>query len=320
MDKYLLENGHILFNYYKKKLEEGTDGDDNVPRSTNSSQAPSIMDFFKPKIDQQQQQRDIIIPDNDTNNTPTTTSRYQYAQKFLSNINDDYIIQEQEDFEIKCEDCKIKMTLHVEDGYYVCPKCGNTINWIVDNERTTFKEPPKEVSYFCYKRMNHFNEWLAQFQAKESTDIPKEVYRKVLAELNKDKQTTIKKITAEKVRSILRRLGYNSRYYEHVHHIMNRIAGITPPSIDRKTEEQLRMMFRQIQVPFNKFCPRRNKPNKRKNFLHYGYVMYKFLQLLEKDDLLKHFSLLKSREKLHEHDELWQKICGELKWQFIPSV
>jgi hypothetical protein len=57
---------------------------------------------------------------------------------------------------------------------------------------------------------------------------------------------TTTSITAERVRGILRRLGYNSRYYEHVHHIMNRIAGIKPPSIDRKTEETLRMMFRQI--------------------------------------------------------------------------
>lgn len=250
----------------------------------------------------------------------SNTSRYQFAQQYLSNINPDYIVQEQEDFQIKCEECDIKMSLHMEDGSYVCPKCGVTMDWIVDSERVTYKEPPKEVSYFCYKRMNHFNEWLAQFQAKESTDIPKEVYRKVLAELTKDKHMTTQSITAERVRGILRRLGYNSRYYEHVHHIMNRIAGIKPPSIDRKTEETLRMMFRQIQVPFNTYCPRRNTPNKRKNFLHYGYVMYKFLQLMEKDDLLKHFSLLKSREKLHEHDELWKKICGDLKWQFIPSV
>jgi hypothetical protein len=32
------------------------------------------------------------------------------------------------------------------------------------------------VSYYAYKRINHFNEWLAQFQAKESTEIPAYVY------------------------------------------------------------------------------------------------------------------------------------------------
>lgn len=302
MNEYLLENGHVLFSYYNEKKNEA---------GKTSSEQNTILDFFKEKPVQQSQS---------ANNTTSSTSRYQYAQQFLSNIKDEYIVLEKEDFQITCSECDERMSLVVEDGQYVCPSCGVTQEWIVDSERVTYKEPPKEVSYFCYKRMNHFNEWLAQFQAKESTDIPKEVYRKVLSELSKDKHTNPSQITAERVRSILRRLGYNSRYYEHVPHIMNRIAGIKPPSIDRKTEETLRMMFRQIQVPFNTYCPRRNTPNKRKNFLHYGYVMYKFLQLLEHDDLLKHFSLLKSREKLHEHDELWQKICKDLRWQFIPSV
>ena len=30
--------------------------------------------------------------------------------------------------------------------------------------------------------MNHFNEWLAQFQAKETTDIPDEVYGHIFLE------------------------------------------------------------------------------------------------------------------------------------------
>lgn len=312
LNKYLLENGHILFDYYNEKKTETT---------TATTQGASILDFFKQETPQSSKTDDQATGGGgNVDGDDTQKTRYQYAQQYLSNINDDYVVLEKEDFQITCEECKEKMTLLMEDGQYVCPTCGNTMDWIVDSERVTYKEPPKEVSYFCYKRMNHFNEWLAQFQAKESTDIPKEVYRKVLSELSKDKHTHASQITADRVRAILRRLGYNSRYYEHVPHIMNRIAGIKPPSIDRKTEETLRMMFRQIQVPFNKYCPRRNTPNKRKNFLHYGYVMYKFLQLLEHDDLLKHFSLLKSREKLHEHDELWQKICKDLRWQFIPSV
>ena len=324
MNDYLLDNGHILFSYYNQKKNEG---ESQITDRKHKHQGPSILDFFSTMEDKSSSDTNMNTQteskqnkEEDDNSQKNPMSRYQYAQQYLSNIKTDYIVNEQEDFQIKCEDCEVKMSLHMEDGQYVCPKCGGTMDWIVDSERVTYKEPPKEVSYFCYKRMNHFNEWLAQFQAKESTDIPKEVYRKVLAELSKDKHMNASQITSERVRGILRRLGYNSRYYEHVHHIMNRIAGITPPSIDRKTEETLRMMFRQIQVPFNKYCPRRNKPNKRKNFLHYGYVMYKFLQLLEKDELLKHFSLLKSREKLHEHDELWQKICSDLRWEFIPSV
>ena len=58
---------------------------------------------------------------------------------------------------------------------------------IVDSDKPSYKEPPKEIQFFSYKRINHFNEWLAQFQAKESTDIPDEVYNKILLEIKKEK-------------------------------------------------------------------------------------------------------------------------------------
>jgi hypothetical protein len=28
----------------------------------------------------------------------------------------------------------------------------------------------KEISYFAYKRINHFQEWISQIQGKETTD------------------------------------------------------------------------------------------------------------------------------------------------------
>ena len=74
-------------------------------------------------------------------------------------------------------------------------------------------------------------------------------------------------------------------------------------------------MFKEIQIPFHKFCPK-----SRKNFLSYSYVLHKFVELLELDDFLPCFILLKSREKLHQQDQIWKQICGYLNWQFIPSV
>ena len=82
-----------------------------------------------------------------------------------------------------------------------------------------------------------------------------------------------------------------------------------------ETEEELRRMFKEIQVPFHKFCPKN-----RKNFLSYSYVLHKFVQLLELDQFLDCFILLKSREKLHQQDLIWKQICDYLKWEFIASV
>ena len=74
-------------------------------------------------------------------------------------------------------------------------------------------------------------------------------------------------------------------------------------------------MFNDIQIPFAKYCP-----TERRNFLSYSYILYKFFELLELDEYLRCFQLLKSRTKLHRQDEIWKNICKDLNWQFIKSL
>ena len=75
------------------------------------------------------------------------------------------------------------------------------------------------------------------------------------------------------------------------------------------------MMFKEIQTPFMTHCP-----IERKNFLSYSYVLHKFCELLELDDLLVYFPLLKSREKLFEQERIWKNICDDLGWKFIRCI
>ena len=73
-------------------------------------------------------------------------------------------------------------------------------------------------------------------------------------------------------------------------------------------------MFATIQKPFMMF-----KPETRKNFLNYSFVLHKFCELLELDKFLPYFPLLKSSDNLKEQDIIWKKICGYLNWEFYPS-
>ena len=73
-------------------------------------------------------------------------------------------------------------------------------------------------------------------------------------------------------------------------------------------------MFLKIQEPWEKY-----KLPLRKNFLSYSYTIHKFCQLLALNHLLKYFPLLKDNEKIMESDLIWDKICKELKWQYISS-
>lgn len=154
---------------------------------------------------------------------------------------------------------------------------------------------------------------LNQIQGKETTDIPEELFDKILLEIKKQRLTNMTDLTYTRVKNILKILKAN-KYYEHIPHIIHRLNGMTMPYLAPELEERLKSMFKQIQTPFLKHSPNR------KNFLSYSYVIHKMLQLLEKDEFLSSFPLLKSKDKLFEQDKIWKKICEELEWEYIPSV
>jgi hypothetical protein len=223
--------------------------------------------------------------------------------------------QYQEPISEQCPHCSnVPLTYLVQDGISVCQDCGFQELILVEQNKTIFRQPTKETSHFSYKRINHFNEWISQIQAKESTDIPEEIYEKIIAEIKKEKIRDPSKITARKMRYILKKLQI-TKYYEHLNYILSRINHQPTPSFSPELEEKLRTMFKEIQGPFIKHCPK-----DRKNFLSYSYVLYKFFQLLEKDEYLHFFPLLKNREKLHAQDQIWKNICAELNWQYIEAI
>jgi hypothetical protein len=236
------------------------------------------------------------------------------VDKYLSIINKQYVKKVfQDEIEI-CKVCKSSMICLQYDAIMICNKCGYQELLLVEQNRPILKQNTKDTSHFSYKRINHFREWCNQVQGKESTDIPDEIFEKILNEIKKEKITDTKTITYNKMRDILKRLRIN-KYYEHINYIINRINGIPTPQFSPELEEKLCNMFRNIQGPFLKHCPK-----DRKNFLSYSYVLYKFFQILGLHEYLKYFPLLKSREKLYVQDQIWKKICKELNYDIIPSL
>jgi hypothetical protein len=196
----------------------------------------------------------------------------------------------------------------------VCQDCGATQFFLGGDLSYKDEQDLEKVVTYSYKRDNHFNEWILQFQAQETTSIPPEVLEQLRVEFKKQKITSVSDITHAKVRGLLKKLRLN-KYYEHVPYIANILNGLQPPKMTQALEDRLRMMFRDIQEPFNTHCP-----ESRKNFLSYSYVLYKFCELLGEDDFLPCFPLLKSKEKLYQQDVIWKKICEELKWEFISTI
>ena len=200
----------------------------------------------------------------------------------------------------------------------ICTCCGALVHTVLNDEtHPIYTENIEQVIVFNYDRKNHFQECLNQLQAKENTTIPSNIIKDLTTEFKKYNITDPKMFTNSLVQSYLKKLKYN-KYYEHIPTIINEFCGLKAPKLTPELEQQLKIMFDEIQGPFEKYskmiCPLR------KNFLNYNYTFYKMCQLLGKDEFLNYFPLLKNRERLYEHDLIWKGICNDLLWEFIPSI
>lgn len=213
----------------------------------------------------------------------------------------------------ECPLCNETLMLINSKAIMTCPSCGYAVTYLDATMSSMSYSDDVEFSSFSYKRINHFNEWLQQVQAKENFDFSDENMQNIMEELYKQRITTNEQITQKKVREVLKTLKLR-KAYEHVAQITCRLTGVKPMRIPPEAEETCRLMFIAVQPAFEKHCPK-----DRKNFLSYSYCIYKFFQLLGYDQFLESFSLLKGRDKLTKQDEIFKKICEELDWEFVKS-
>ena len=302
---YFFEAGEILYNYYDIQ-EKINNGSANIPKRSIKAKPGSVLAAL-------QEGHEV----KEVNKKDQLEGREVLLEKYLLRVDPEHaraVVTSFEDPHGVCEICDREMTFSANEALFFCDTCGHQEFVLIDSDKPSYKDPPREVTYYAYKRINHFNEWLAQFQAKESTEIPEDVFQAILDELKKERITNTEGIKPTKIREILKKLKCTN-FYEHVPYILNRINGKTAPVMSREVEEKLRFMFKEIQSSFIKHCPKN-----RSNFLSYSYVLYKFCELLELDNYLQCFPLLKNRDKLYNQDKIWEKICTDLRWQFIKSI
>lgn len=212
-----------------------------------------------------------------------------------------------------CHSCDTETIMDKKSGYTVCPSCGVS-QILIYSDIQNDTSGVDNVQVYCYKRMSHFEDWMNSIQAKEFNKIPDEVIECVRTEIQKSRQS-IDEISNSVLRLYLKKHKFN-KYYENIPSIKYKLKGKTIPKISRQSEEKMRTMFMMIQGPFKKHCP----PT-RKNFLSYTFILHKFCELLDEDEVLEYLpNLLKSRTKLAEQDRIWKLICKELNWQYIPTV
>lgn len=287
--------GEILFNYYDIVNQ-------NIGIKKINPKKYTILEALNIKVDNEE-------------NVCEYKDKTKLVNEYLAITDNKYINHIDGEFtNSKCVNCGEEMTNILQEALIVCLNCGYQDVLLAEQNRPVMLFDKKDGIHYSYKRINHFREWISQIQGKESTDIPNEVFEKILNELKKEKITDTTKLTPKFMRTILKKLRTH-KYYEHTAYIINRINGIPPPQFSPELEQKLSNMFMQTQPLFIKYAP----PN-RLNFISYSYILHKFFLILNMPEYLTLFPLLKSRQKIAQNEEVFKKICTELNWNWIPSI
>ena len=116
--EYLLDNSECIFSYFeaKKDMTEG------------NTKTKMLHSFFNKKKEKEQ----------DVNS--------KYVKKYLSNVDDSFLnINDYKVMHDVCQKCKGELIYVLHEGVVICNKCSNQFPYLIEHEKPSYKEPPKEV-------------------------------------------------------------------------------------------------------------------------------------------------------------------------------
>jgi len=240
--------------------------------------------------------------------------------QYLSLTDTSYLCDKVKQSPIKiCDTCNKELTLIQSEGILLCCDCGYAMSIIIESEVPCHKDTLNEKRKYPYNPINHLIEKINQFQAKQTTKIPLEIYDIVRKEFKKN-MIEMDDVDPELIQKILKKYKLDT-YYEHHYLIFSHITGTPPPSLTREDEEDIKLKFKMIEKPFKLY-----KPKTRDNYLNYSVVLNKIFLIKAVIDNnpqmatnAKYFKLLKSRDKLKKQDNIWRMICKFNNWPFHSS-
>ena len=183
-----------------------------------------------------------------------------------------------------------------------------------DNNRINFNVKYK------YEKKCHFRDTLNQFQGLQNKVIPNKVVEDLKDTIEKhglsnehesDLQKRYARVDIEHIRLFLTETGHN-KYYEDLQLIYSKITSKKCPDISR-FEKQLYDDFDELVEAFLSL-PDTN----RKNFLNVHYVLRQLLKRRGYKVSENGLSHLKTPSRMREHDDIYQKCCEKLQWNFTP--
>ena len=209
-----------------------------------------------------------------------------------------------------CIDCNLEMLIDYERSTLVCTKCG-----VFEYYPVHVPSYNHTIRYWrskcIYKRYDNFKVILNQFFYGVNKDVPDDIMKTIRDEIcNRDNilyNHTIP-LTIPILECILKR-NKMMKYKNSIYFIYFKLKSQPFPYITITKKDMMLNMFNVVSNIYDKY-----KPNDRKSFLNYSFVLKQILIVLGKDDYTKYIPQLKTKSKQKELERIWELITKDPEW------
>ena len=209
-----------------------------------------------------------------------------------------------------CIDCNMVKTIDYERSTLVCTKCGLCEYYPV--YVTSYNHTMQPSRRKCiYNRSDNFKVILNQFFYGGKNLVPDDVMETIRDEIH-DKTNILYSyeipLTIPILECILKR-NELTMYKDSIYFIYFKLSGGSFPYITTKEYNTILNTFNVISSIYDKY-----KPNDRKSFLNYSFVLKKLLIMLGKVEYAKYIPQLKTHSKQKELERVWELITKDHEW------
>ena len=209
-----------------------------------------------------------------------------------------------------CINCNLEMTIDYQKSTLVCTNCGLCEYYPV--YVASYNHAMQPLRRKClYKRSDNFKVILNQFFYGGKELVPDDVMKAIRAEIHDGTNILYPyeiPLTIPILECILKR-NELMIYKDSVYFIFFKLSGKSFPHIMRKDYNSILNMFDVVRSIYHKY-----KPNGRKSFLNYTFVLKQILIMMGKVEYAKCIPPLKTHSKQKELERVWNLITIDPEW------
>ena len=207
-------------------------------------------------------------------------------------------------------DCKLRKIVDYERSTLVCTKCGLCEYYLVYVASYNHMMQPSRRKCI-YKRSDNFKVILNQFFYGGKRVVPDDFMETIRGEVHDGTNVLYPyeiPLTILILECILKR-NELTMYKDSIYFIYFKLSGGSFPHITTKECNTILNTFNAISSIYDK-C----KPNDRRSFLNYSFVLKKLLIMLGKVEYAKCIPQLKTHSKQKELEPVWELITKDREW------